>query len=71
MVEVIWFLSVLILIPLILIRIPQKDGTLQSFNMSGNLLGSPKSTDTALQNITWGLTLIFLLLTGLKSYNFL
>jgi preprotein translocase subunit SecG len=71
MVEVIWFLSVLILILLILIRIPQKDGTLQSFNMSGNLLGSPKSTDTTLQNITWGLTLIFLLLTGLKSYNFL
>lgn len=71
MVEVIWFLSVLILITLILIRIPQKDGSLQSFNMSGNLLGSPKSTDTTLQNITWGLTLIFLLLTGLKSYNFL
>ena len=71
MVETLWFLSVITLISLILIRIPQKDSTLQSFNMSGNLLGSPKSTDSTLQNITWGLTVLFLVLTGIKSYNLL
>ena len=71
MIEIIWFVCSLILIPLILIRIPQKDGTMQNFNMSGSLLGSPKSTDTTLQNITWAFTCLFLLLTSIQSYNVL
>ena len=62
MIEIIWFVCSLILIPLILIRIPQKDGTMQNFNMSGSLLGSPKSTDSTLQNITWGLTLFIFII---------
>jgi protein translocase SecG subunit len=71
MIEIIWFVCSLILIPLILIRIPQKDGTMQNFNMSGSLLGSPKSTDNTLQNVIWLFTCLFLLLTSIESYNVL
>jgi protein translocase SecG subunit len=50
---------------LILISIPETDGS--SLNLGSSFLGSPKKTSNALQNIIWILILIFLLLAGIRT----
>ena len=50
MLKLIWTGCAIVLIILILLRLPSKDGAVQSFNVSTGLLGSPKTTDSKLQN---------------------
>jgi protein translocase SecG subunit len=69
MIQTILTICSLLLIGLILLRIPQKDTNSQNFDISMALLGSPKNTDKTLQNITWLLCFIFLLLTGILSIS--
>ena len=67
MLKVIWTGCGICLIILILLRLPSKDGAVQSFNVSTGLLGSPKTTDNKLQNLVWFLVLLFLVLSGIYS----
>jgi protein translocase SecG subunit len=67
MIETIITICSLIIICLILVRIPQKDTTSQNFEISASLLGSPKNTDVTLQNFTWFLCWVFLLLTAFTA----
>jgi|TARA_X000000950_G_scaffold259843_1_gene328631 protein translocase SecG subunit len=67
MLEIIWIFLCLILIALILLRVPSKDGGSQNFAVSGSLLGSPKATDNKLQIFLWVLIILFLSLSGLSS----
>lgn len=67
MLKVIWTGCGICLIILILLRLPSKDGAVQSFNVSTGLLGSPKTTDNKLQNLVWVLVLLFLFLSGISS----
>ena len=50
MLQITWVICSCVLIFIILIRIPQKDGSAQNFNLSSGFLGSPKNTDQTLQN---------------------
>jgi protein translocase SecG subunit len=67
MLEIIWTFLCIILIVLILLRVPSKDGGSQNFAVSGSLLGSPKATDNKLQIFLWVLIISFLGLSGLSS----
>jgi len=67
MLKLIWTGCAIVLIILILLRLPSKDGAVQSFNVSTGLLGSPKTTDSKLQNFVWGLVILFLVLSGVRS----
>ena len=67
MLKIIWTGCGIGLIFLILLRLPSKDGAVQSFNVSTGLLGSPKTTDSKLQGFVWALVLLFLLLSGVRS----
>ena len=67
MLTVIWTGCGIGLIILILLRLPSKDGSVQSFNVSTGLLGSPKTTDSKLQGFVCALVLLFLLLSGVRS----
>ena len=42
MLQITWVICSCVLIFIILIRIPQKDGSTQNFNLSSGFLGSPK-----------------------------
>ena len=67
MLKVIWTGCGIGLIFLILLRLPSKDGAVQSFNVSTGLLGSPKTTDSKLQGFAWALVLLFLFLSGVRG----
>jgi protein translocase SecG subunit len=67
MLNLIWTICGVALIFLILLRLPNKDGALQSFNVSSGVLGSPKTTDNTLQIFVWVLVLLFLFLSGIRS----
>ena len=54
MLKLIWTVCSIILIILILLRLPSKDGAVQSFNVSTGMLGSPKTTDNKLQIFAGG-----------------
>jgi len=69
MLKLIWTVCSIILIILILLRLPSKDGAVQSFNVSTGMLGSPKTTDNKLQIFVWALVLLFLSLSGLRSIS--
>jgi len=53
------------LIVLILISIPESDGS--SMNINSSFLGSPKKTSKTLQNIIWLLMCFFMLLSGIRA----
>ena len=67
MLKIIWTGCGIALIFLILLRLPSKDGAVQSFNVSTGLLGSPKATDSKLQGFVWALVVLFLVLSGVRS----
>ncbi len=67
MLILIWTICGISLIFLILLRLPSKDGALQSFNVSTGVFGSPKTTDNTLQIFVWVLVFVFLLLSGIRS----
>jgi len=67
MLDLIWTICGVGLIILILLRLPSKDGSMQSFNVSTGILGSPKTTDNKLQVFVWLLVFLFLLLSGVRS----
>ena len=67
MLKIIWTLCAIVLILLILVRVPSKDGAVQSFNVSSGILGSPKTTDNKLQTFLWTLVFLFLFLSGLRA----
>jgi len=67
MLKLIWTVCGISLIILILLRLPSKDGAVQSFNVSTGMLGSPKTTDNKLQLFVWVLVLLFLFLSGVRS----
>lgn len=67
MLKLIWTVCGISLIILILLRLPSKDGAVQSFNVSTGMLGSPKTTDNKLQVFVWVLVLLFLFLSGIRS----
>jgi protein translocase SecG subunit len=69
MLKLIWTSCSIILIILILLRLPSKDGAVQSFNVSTGMLGSPKTTDNKLQVFVWSLVLLFLVLSGVRSIS--
>jgi protein translocase SecG subunit len=67
MLQITWVICSCVLIFIILIRIPQKDGSTQNFNLSSGFLGSPKNTDQTLQNFLWFLSFLFLVLSGVRA----
>ena len=67
MLQITWVICSCVLIFIILIRIPQKDGSAQNFNLSSGFLGSPKNTDQTLQNFLWFLSFLFLVLSGVRA----
>ena len=67
MLQITWVICSCVLIFIILIRIPQKDGSTQNFNLSSGFLGSPKNTDQTLQNFLWFLSFLFLVLSGIRA----
>jgi protein translocase SecG subunit len=67
MLNLIWTVCGISLIILILLRLPSKDGAMQSFNVSTGILGSPKNTDNTLQIFLWVLVFCFLFLSGIRS----
>ena len=67
MLQITWVICSCVLIFIILIRIPQKDGSTQNFNLSSGFLGSPKNTDQTLQNFLWFLSFLFLVLSGVTA----
>ena len=69
MLKLIWTSCSIILIILILLRLPSKDGAVQSFNVSTGMLGSPKTTDNKLQVFVWSLVLLFLVISGVRSIS--
>ena len=67
MLQITWVICSCVLIFIILIRIPKKDGSAQNFNLSSGFLGSPKNTDQTLQNFLWFLSFLFLVLSGVRA----
>ena len=67
MLILIWTICGISLIFLILLRLPSKDGALQSFNVATGVFGSPKTTDNTLQIFVWVVVFVFLLLSGIRS----
>jgi protein translocase SecG subunit len=67
MLNLIWTICGVALIFLILLRLPSKDGAMQSFNVSTGIIGSPKTTDNTLQIFVWLLLILFLFLSGIRS----
>jgi protein translocase SecG subunit len=67
MLQITWVICSCVLVFIILIRIPQKDGSSQNFNLSSGFLGSPKNTDQTLQNFIWFLSFSFLILSGFRA----
>jgi len=57
----IWVTCGFILVVLILIKIPEKQGGLQNIGGVNNVLGSPKSTDNKIDTIIWILIFSFLI----------
>jgi protein translocase SecG subunit len=64
MLKIILNICSILLIFFILIRLPEKSGG--SVNIGPSFLGSPKKTSQTLENIMWGLTGIFFILTSLR-----
>ena len=67
MIKIIWLILSILLILLILIRTPNNAG-LESFATKSNLLGSPNSTQTFLNNLTWFFIISYFLLA--IKFNF-
>jgi preprotein translocase subunit SecG len=55
-----WTFLGVILVILILIKIPEKQGGIQSISGLNNVLGSPKNTDNTIDTIIWTLIFSFL-----------
>ncbi|MFN3926366.1 MAG: preprotein translocase subunit SecG [Pseudanabaenaceae cyanobacterium] len=64
--KVIWSVSAVSLMLLILLHSPKGDG-LGNFGGQGQMFASTRSAETALNRVTWSLTLVFLLSTVLLS----
>ena len=60
MLTLIWTFLGVILVVLILIKIPEKQGGIQSISGLNNVLGSPKNTDNTIDTIIWTLIFSFL-----------
>ena len=60
MLTLIWTFLGVILVILILIKIPEKQGGIQSISGLNNVLGSPKNTDNTIDTIIWTLIFSFL-----------
>lgn len=69
-VEAIWAFSALGLVVLVLLHSPKGDG-IGAIGGQAQLFSSTKSAETALNRVTWALTVIFLGLTVVLSANWL
>ncbi len=68
--EIIWVVSAVGLIVLVLLHSPKGDG-LGGIGGQAQLFTSTKSAETALNRITWTLTVMFIGLTVILSANWL
>ena len=66
--DIIWTICSILLILLIFLKVPEKDGVMQNIEFSENLLGSPKLKNKILENGLWVLLVSFIFLSGLKNY---
>jgi len=64
--KIVWSLAAIFLVVLILLHSPKSDG-LGGFSGQAQLFSSTKSAETALNRITWFLTVLFLGLTIVLS----
>ena len=66
--DIVWTGCSIVLILLIFLKVPEKDGVMQNIEFSENLLGSPKLKNQILENSLWVLLVSFIFLSGLKNY---
>jgi len=67
MLTTLWTICSFILVGLILIKIPEKQGGLQNIGGVNNVLGSPKNTDNKLDTIIWILILSYMIFGGILN----